>query len=139
MPPRNPFTDPFVLFNSMFGDLNRHIHEPFMQFSHGDTFDDPRGHGGAPHEPLQRANMFSPGGPGPMPGPFSPTAGMGVFGGTGTSRGVPQRFHSESTFRANSGRYGWQRESRVTTTVNGVTQSKWIRVDSDVSLHMPRQ
>lgn len=134
MPPHNPFTDPFVLFNSMFGDLNGHIHEPFMHFSHGDTFDGPREHGGPHHDRFDREAMFSSGGPGPMPGLFSPTAGMGMFGGMDASSGAPQRFRAQSTFRAGSGRYGWQRESRVTTTVNGVTQSTWTRVDSDVSL-----
>jgi len=80
-----------------------------------------------PHDPLERADMFSPGGPGPMPSPY-----------TSVPRGVPQRFRSESTFRASGGRYGWQRESRVTTTVNGVTQSKWTRVDSDGNEHVTR-
>lgn len=133
IPPRNPFTDPFVLFNSMFGELNRHVHEPFMQYSHGDIFDGPRGRGGPLHDQLGRADMFGPGGPGPMPSPFSPTAGMGVFGGASTSRGVPHRFRSESSFSASGGRFGWQRESRVTTTTNGATQSIWTRVDSEVS------
>lgn len=77
--------------------------------------------------------MFGAGGPGPMPSPFSPT---GMFSSMSTSSGVPQRFRSESTFRTSGGRYGFQRESRVTTTINGVTQSKWIRVDSDGNEHM---
>jgi DnaJ homolog subfamily B member 6 len=131
VPPRNPFTDPFVLFNSMFGDLNRHMPDPFMHF---DTFD-PREHRRPRHDPFAREAMFGPGGPGPMPGPFSSSAGMSMFGGLGASGGAPQRFRAQSSFGATGGRYGWQRESRVTTTVNGVTQSTWTRVDSDVSLH----
>ncbi|KIM82972.1 hypothetical protein PILCRDRAFT_819773 [Piloderma croceum F 1598] len=133
VPPRNPFTDPFVLFNSMFGDLNRHMPEPFMHF---DTFDPPRERRRPRRDPFERETMFGPGGPGPMPGPFSSSAGMGMFGGMGASGGAPQRFRAQSSFRASGGRYGWQRESRVTTTVNGVTQSTWTRVDSDGNEHI---
>jgi len=131
--PRDLFTDPFVLFNSTFADLRRH-----MPFPHGSVFDGPRGHGMPHHDPFESADIFGLGGPGPMPSLFSPTAGMGMFGGMGEPGGVPQRFHSESTFRAGGGRYGFQRESRVTTTINGVTQSKWTRVDSDGNEHITR-
>jgi DnaJ homolog subfamily B member 6 len=129
MPRHNPFTDPFVLFNSLFGDFNGYMHEPFVQFPHGEA----RGRGRAHHDGFERADMFGPGGPGPMPA-FNPTAGMGMFGGMGPSGGMPQRFRTESSFRSTGGRHGFRRESRVTTTVNGVTQSTWTRVDLDVSL-----
>lgn len=129
MPPGNPFTDPFVLFNSMFGELNRHMHDPFVEVF--DQFDGLRGHGRPRHEQYERDDVFSPGGPGPSP--FNPTAGMGMFTDMGTPGGAPQRFRTESSFRSSGGRYGFRRESRVTTTVNGVTHSTWTRLDSDVS------
>jgi DnaJ family protein B protein 6 len=129
MPTHNPFTDPFVIFNSMLGDFNRHFRDPFMNFD--DMFNGPRQHERPRHDRFDRENMFGPGGPGPMPAP----GGFGMFGGIGASGSVPRVFRSESTFSASGGHHGWQRESRVTTTVNGVTKSKWTRVDSEASLH----
>lgn len=127
MHPHHPFTDPFELFNSLFGDFHRHMSEPFMHFSHGHHggFDDPREQVPGHHEPFDRFDM--PGhGPGPMFG-FPPSGVMSAFGGMPTGR-----FRMESHgFGPSNGRL-WRQESRVTTTVNGVTQSTWTRVDSDV-------
>jgi len=70
-------------------------------------------------------------GPGPMPGfPFVPTGGMGFDGIP------PGPFRAESHgFGAGNGR-NWRSESRVTTSLNGVTQSTWTRVDLDGNEHI---
>lgn len=122
-PHQHLFTDPHVLFDSLFGDMRRHFNEPFMSFpqAHPGGFDGPRP---GRHDPFDRFDMP---GPGPMSGfPFGPS--FGFF--DGMPRG---RFRTESHgFGAGNG-LNWRSESRVTTSVNGVTQSRWTRVDSDVS------
>jgi len=128
-PRHHPFTDPFVLFNSMFGDLHRHFDDPFPNFPqpHHGGFEGPRP---GRHEPFERFDMPGPG-PGPMLGfSFGPSGGMGFDGIP------PGRFRGESRSFGIGGGRNWRSESRVTTSLNGVTQSTWTRVDSDGNEHI---
>lgn len=127
------FTDPFVFFNTMFSDFFRHG-DPF---DNSDFFDFPRSN------PLFRSPLFN------HPDPFSTLSrGSPIFGPeafllSSTMDNDPFRNHSTS-FQSSSRGYvkrgskGDGRivsESRITQTVNGVTQSVWKRSDSNVSGH----
>lgn len=121
---QNQFTDPFELFEAMFGDMHREFNDPFAPFAH-------QHRARARHGRHAQPNGFRPG---PMSAfPFGPS-GMGLFN---DMMGMPGNMFPADT-RGGSGRGNgrnqrWTQETRVTTSVNGVTQSTWTRVDSDVS------
>ena len=111
---RDAFTDPFVLFDSIFGDFEQQFFDEFQR-------------------PHQRSNArfrhHDPFGPG---FPFGSSGMGGMLRGMGMSSnmGFPSMDLGPGS---GGGRPRWRQESRTTTTVNGVTHSKWTRVDSDVS------
>ncbi|EGN96625.1 hypothetical protein SERLA73DRAFT_184729 [Serpula lacrymans var. lacrymans S7.3] len=115
------FTDPFELFNSIFGDM----HQQFSQFNN-DSFLDPfGGHGRS----RGRTNTFNGFGPS---FPFGPS--IMVSNGNGHGR---SGFHqSQHSFSSGSGQGRWVSESRSMTTINGVTESKWTRRDSSGNEHI---
>jgi DnaJ family protein B protein 6 len=107
------FTDPFVLFNSIFGDLHR-------AFGSDPFFDGPFGRRGFGSN--QYGGGFSSGGfPSAMPSPFD-------FGGGGMGGSMMQTFSNGG----NGG--GWISQSWTSSTVNGVTQTKSVRRDSQVGI-----
>ena len=109
------FTDPFVLFNSIFGDLHRAF--GFDPFS-----DDPFGHRGFGSNHF--GGGFSNSGAFPpmtMPSPFDYSGG-----GMGSSR--VQTFSNGG----NGGR--WISQSWSSSTVNGVTTTKSVQRDSQVCI-----
>ncbi|KAH7907266.1 DnaJ domain-containing protein [Hygrophoropsis aurantiaca] len=101
------FTDPFVLFESIFGNLDRAFRDPFF----GDPFSPP-GFG---------QGMFNSSMP-PFGSPF------GFVGGNSWS-GASMSGNNGNGMR-------WISESRSSRTVNGVTESKWIRKDSSGNEHI---
>ncbi|KAF8557757.1 DnaJ-domain-containing protein [Imleria badia] len=112
------FTDPFVLFNSIFGDLHRAFEaDPF--------FDDPFGHSGfgSNHSSSRFNNAFPNAFPSMLP---SPVDFMG--GGMGGSR--MQSFSNGG----NGGR--WISQSWSSSTVNGVTHTQSVRRDSQGNEHV---
>jgi DnaJ family protein B protein 6 len=109
------FTDPFVLFNSIFGDLHR-------AFGSDPFFDGPFGRRGFGSN--QYGGGFSSGGfPSAMPSPFD-------FGGGGMGGSMMQTFSNGG----NGG--GWISQSWTSSTVNGVTQTKSVRRDSQGNEHV---
>ncbi|KAG6335063.1 hypothetical protein ID866_4023 [Astraeus odoratus] len=110
-PPFRGFTDPFVLFNSIFGDLHR-------AFSENPFHDSPFGHPfGTRH-----TDPFG------FMSPFSLMAGPSAFGFPG---GNMQPISSSSRGMLSGGNGRWTSESWTTQTVNGVTQTKCVRRDSE--------
>lgn len=110
------FTDPFVLFDSIFGDFGQHFMDEFQ----------PRQRSNLRH---RRHDSFGSG------FPFGPNGMGGMLRGMGMSTNMFAAFPTADLGPGpGSGRTRWRQESRATTTVNGVvTHSKWTRVDSDVS------
>ncbi|KAI6149706.1 hypothetical protein BKA82DRAFT_998016 [Pisolithus tinctorius] len=107
--PFRGFTDPFVLFNSIFGDIHRAFSEdPFSS----DPFDRP----------------FSGG----FASPFSLLAGSSF----GVPRGNMQSISSSSRGMLSGGNGRWTSESWTTQTINGVTQTKCVRRDSEGNEHV---
>jgi len=117
--PRDPFTDPFTLFESMFGEsmfgnMNRgfsNVHN--MHFS----------------------------GP-PMLNPFMSMGGNFPFGPSmvfpgpgGDPHGMQSRRYSHTSWGATSGQ-DWVTSTKMTRTVNGVTQSIWQRKDANGNEHV---
>lgn len=129
-PEYNAFTDPFELFNSMFGDMHRQFNDPFDPFSpftraHRNPQEGSRGR--ARQDPYETPNMFNPGPTSfPFTGGFDPFGGMPNNGFTGS----PPRESRDS--RRGGGRV-YRHESRTTVTRNGITQSTWKRIEEDVS------
>jgi len=116
---RDAFTDPFVLFDSIFGDFEQHFFDEFQR-------------------PHQRSNgryrHHDPFGPG---FPLGSSGMGGMLRGMGMSNNMFAGFPSMDLGPGSgSGRARWRQESRTTTTVNGVTHSKWTRVDSDGNEHV---
>jgi DnaJ family protein B protein 6 len=127
------YTDPFTLFDSIFGNLNRFSDPSFHHHHHGDShsrwespfYSEPERLFQEVHDfvdntvpsgfPRRRAHthMF----------PVIPSNGPPptILFQRAESRTYPQNGH-------------WTQESRVTSTVNGVTQSIWKRRDADVCL-----
>ncbi|KIL00757.1 hypothetical protein PAXRUDRAFT_821339 [Paxillus rubicundulus Ve08.2h10] len=112
------FTDPFTLFNSIFGDLHR-------AFQNDPFFD----------ESFRRRGFGSD--------PF----GGGFFGGNFPSMwSSPSGFNSGGMWNGTSGRMQgsgsggrpakWVSESWTTSTVNGVTNTKCVRRDSEGNEHV---
>lgn len=111
------FTDPFVLFNSIFGDIHRAFEvDPF--------FDDPFGRRGF------GSNHF---GGGFFNNSFPPIPPSSFDFGGGSMQG--SRMHSFS----NGGSGGrWVSESWTSSNVNGVTHTKCVRKDSEVGIRVLR-
>ncbi|KAI5995664.1 hypothetical protein EDD15DRAFT_2195613 [Pisolithus albus] len=107
--PFRGFTDPFVLFNSIFGDLHR-------AFSEDSFFNDP----------LDRP--FTGG----FGSPFSLLAGSPFS----APRGNVQSISSSSRGMLSGGNGRWTSESWTTQTINGVTQTKCVRKDSEGNEHI---
>ena len=112
-------TDPFELFDSVFGSMRQAFNDPF--------FNDPFFDGPSANQQLYNTprgmetmalgfpfggNMFSP-------SFFGAPAGGQVY--------------TQSTRRVTSPGSGWVSESRMTRTVNGVTETVWKRTNSRVS------
>lgn len=107
------FTDPFILFNSIFGDLHR-------AFASDPFFDDHRAFG---------SNQF---GSGLFGGAFPPLMPSPMnFGGGGMGGSMMQSF-------SNGGNGGWVSQSWTSSTVNGVTHTKSVRRDSQVRIQAIR-
>ena len=110
------FTDPFVLFNSIFGDLHRAFEvDPF--------FDDPFGRRGFESNQFG-GGFFNASFPSMLPSPFDPSGrGMGS---------------SRMQVSSNGGTGGrWASESWTSSTVNGVSHTKCVRKDSEVGIRVP--
>lgn len=129
------FTDPFQLFNSMFGDLHdlnqgrgfgNGYRDPF--FDDGDeVFGSGRRRGGVNGGPGMGAfGSFGFG---------SPMMNMMLGGGAGGRGFSTQSMSSSSTGVFGNGNGGrWVSESRMTRTINGVTESIVKRKDSQVRI-----
>ena len=110
------FTDPFVLFNSIFGDLHRAFEEdPFFNDSFGRRGFESNHFGNG---------FFGRDFPSMLASPFD-LSGRGM----GSSR------MQVSSNGGNGGR--WVSESWSSSTVNGVTHTKCVRKDSEVSIAFP--
>ncbi|KAF8845202.1 DnaJ-domain-containing protein [Paxillus ammoniavirescens] len=112
------FTDPFTLFNSIFGDFRRAFQDdPFL------------------NEALGRSGF----GPDPFGGRF-------FAGGFPTMLSSPSGFNGGGMWNTTSGRMQasgnggravkWVSESWTTSSVNGVTQTKCVRRDSEGNEHV---
>ncbi|KAH7890700.1 hypothetical protein F5I97DRAFT_1800216 [Phlebopus sp. FC_14] len=120
--PFRGFTDPFVLFNSVFGDIHRAFaSDPFFPepFGH-DLFMGPS-RGGFFGGFMPPMSMFPPIG-GPSNNNLLENGNMRGFS---SSRAAPSGTGSR-----------WVSESWTSSTVNGVTQSKCVRRDSDGNEHV---
>ncbi|KAI6164459.1 DnaJ domain-containing protein [Pisolithus thermaeus] len=107
--PFRGFTDPFVLFNSIFGD----IHRAFSEDSYfNDPFDRPFLGGFASPFSLLTASPF------------------------GVPRGNMQSISSSSRGMLSGGNGRWTSETWTTQTINGVTQTKCVRKDSEGNEHV---
>ena len=106
------FTDPFVLFNSIFGDLHR-------AFASDPFFDDPFGRRAFGSNQFG-GGFFNGAFPSMLPSPMH-------FGGGGMGGSMMQSF-------SNGGNGGWVSQSWTSSTVNGVTQTKSVRRDSQVRI-----
>ena len=128
------YTDPFTLFDSIFGNLSQFTESPFHHHHHGSRR--------RQWEPSFFAE--EPGGLFQDVDDFVDSSLRGVFprrrAHTHTFPVIPHAgppptilFHrAESMAYPQNGH--WTQESRMTSTVNGVTQSIWKRRDADVSL-----
>ena len=107
MPPRH-HADPFEVFNAVFGQFDRHFKEMFPPMPQFQVFPhEPRM--GMPHRPHDLPALFIP----DMPDMYSHSTSHGFPGSAGGHRAMRQ-------------------ETRVTTTINGVTESIWTRTDDNV-------
>lgn len=109
------FTDPFVLFDSIFGDFHRAFEgEPF--------FDDTAGRRGFGSNHFG-GGFFNNGFPSVPPSPFD-------FSGRGMQGSTMQSF-------SNGGSGGrWVSESWTSSNINGVTHTKCVRRDSEVGIQV---
>lgn len=117
---RNDFTDPFVLFNAMFGDFERSSADPMEQL-----FERPQRQRSTArprrHDDFGRAFPFG-------------SSDMGrMFSGMGMSGNMFPGFPNAGLGPGTRSGPRWRKETKVTTSVNGVTHSKLTREDSDVS------
>lgn len=128
------FTDPFTLFNTLFGDLNRQFNGQFNDpfFSEASPF----GGAGPSHtSPFGRSRMFPQASlfdtafPSSTLFPTFPTPPEGR--GAGNFMGSTERSFAQSP----GGNGQWVSSSKLTTTINGVTQTTWKRIDANVSAH----
>ncbi|KAF9462927.1 hypothetical protein BDZ94DRAFT_1260192 [Collybia nuda] len=121
------FTDPFALFDSIFGDLDNHHPSSFHHHHRSST---------TRHDDFER-------GPHHMPSGFASPFGHPLFSGLGHGfHSLPSmavNFPSANSSRFLDGNRGrWTGESYMTTTVNGVTQSVRKRRDWDGNEHVTR-
>jgi DnaJ homolog subfamily B member 6 len=119
------FTDPYMLFNTIFGDLSGREFGPRSRSTPHNPFhdDDMFGISAMPTPPILRPMGIG------FPAPFEEGHGR-------RSRSVNSGMFSyeSSSFSARGGGGGdWVSQSRSTRTVNGVTESEWRRIDADVS------
>ncbi|KAJ3549733.1 hypothetical protein NMY22_g774 [Coprinellus aureogranulatus] len=135
--PSFAFTDPFALFDSIFGDLLRPRRSTF---GFGvDPFEDID----ARFERLERemdSHFNTPFFNSPFPSLFSPfgePGGMGFLPVTSSSFGM---LPGPSGRRSGSGHSGgkWVSESYMTQSINGVTQTVHTRLDADGNEHVTR-
>ncbi|KAG9312911.1 hypothetical protein JVU11DRAFT_6344 [Chiua virens] len=115
--PSRGFTDPFVLFNAIFGDLHRAFEsESFFN-------EEPFGRRGFGSGGPFGGGFFNHGFPSVMPSPFD-------FGGGGMGSSSRMQGFGDG----NGGR--WASESWSSSTVNGVTHTKCVRRDSEGNEHV---
>lgn len=119
---RFTFTDPFALFNSMFKDFE----STFSSTMH--DFDEMRG----PMMPPFPA-MPSMGAIPPVSAPPNILGGLPLLPGAGPHMrpGPPSRHNSLRGPMGGMPATQWVSESRMTRTVNGVTESVWKRTDHE--------
>ncbi|KAF7977103.1 hypothetical protein HWV62_4697 [Athelia sp. TMB] len=110
MPPRH-HADPFEVFNAVFGQFDRHFKEMFPPMPQFQVFPHET-RMGMPHRPHDLPALFIP----DMPDMYSHSTSHGFPGSAGGHRAMRQ-------------------ESRVTTTINGVTESIWTRTDDNGNEH----
>lgn len=129
------FTDPFELFNSIFGDLHRGplggslFDDPF--------FDDfPSPFGGA----RRNRDPFDSFGRGSLMSPFGGLLGGSMFSPFQQIMDSPNANVRSASYSAigydNGQERRWVSQSRMTRTINGVTESVWKRTDSDGNEHV---
>ncbi|EIM86722.1 DnaJ-domain-containing protein [Stereum hirsutum FP-91666 SS1] len=132
------FTDPFQLFNQMFGDLHdinqgrgfgNSYRDPFLDDDDDEVFGSGRRRGGVNGGPGMGAfGSFGFG---------SPMMNMMLGGGAGGRGFSTQSMSSSSTGGFGNGNGGrWVSESRMTRTINGVTESIVKRKDSQGNEHV---
>ncbi|KAH8111011.1 DnaJ-domain-containing protein [Phellopilus nigrolimitatus] len=126
------FTDPFSLFDSIFGGMRHQFDDPFFANAHpsaGSPFRrDPYGHGslfdsmmgGNPaFGMLSQANAF-------------PSMGAPFQGQTANFQSSSRGFSAGGA----DGNTRWISQSRMTRSINGVTESVWKRTDSNGNEHI---
>ncbi|EMD38946.1 hypothetical protein CERSUDRAFT_81740 [Gelatoporia subvermispora B] len=129
--PHRPFTftDPFVLFNSLFGDLHGAFEEnPFFSDPFLSPFDSRSPFG---MDPFERA----------MVSPFGSRSPFGsLFGPSPTMHGLPGSSSSTRSYSAVSRSIGmngqWVSQSKMTRTVNGRTETIHKRRDAQGNEHI---
>lgn len=113
--PFRGFTDPFVLFNSIFGDFHRAFsQDAFFDNSFGNSF------------PGRGASHFDGGFTSPL------SLLLGSSSSFDGPRGNTQYFTSSSRGMRTGGNGRWTSEVWTTQTIDGVTQTKCVRKDSEV-------
>lgn len=131
------FSDPFALFDSIFGDMRRHFNDPFFNDAFGEHFPQvggPFGRSAFGRSPFGGGSLFDRVMNDPSFGMLPPTTGM--FPSLEAPR-HGQTFHSSSAgvfTRGPDGSGQWVTQSKMTRSVNGVTESVWKRTDSSVSI-----
>ncbi|KAF5336177.1 hypothetical protein D9611_006336 [Ephemerocybe angulata] len=124
------FTDPFSLFNSIFGDIR-------PQRSSGFGF-------GAFEDPFERIEreLNRSGFSSPRPDPFSGFMGSpratGLFPGFSMFGMLPMIPNMQPASSPNRGGGQWVSESYMTQSINGVTQTIQTRVDAQGNEHVTR-
>lgn len=118
-PHHTGFTDPFRLFESIFGEMHHTMADPF--------FSDPyrRNHRHDPHH--RGAGSFFDD---PLVGVGFPFDRGNVFDDVMNSGNGRSRVYSEVSRGAMAPDGRWVSESRVTRSINGVTESVWKRKDA---------
>ncbi|TFK51716.1 DnaJ-domain-containing protein [Heliocybe sulcata] len=124
------YTDPFELFDSIFGDIHRKpFNDPFF-----DDFPSPFTNSQSSRDPF---NAF---GGGSMMSPFGGLLGGSMFGPfqqMADSRNDNVRSASFTSIGVDNGQERrWVSQSKMTRTINGVTESVWKRTDSDGNEHV---
>ncbi|KAI5121626.1 hypothetical protein M0805_001155 [Coniferiporia weirii] len=126
---RSPFgfTDPFALFNSIFGDTRHPFDDPFFA-----------GSGAFGSHPFGHSSPFG--------GSFGGNPALGMFPGMNMHPALGDPFQSQiANFQSSSqggfshgsnGNGHWVSQSRMTRTINGVTESVWKRTDSNGNEHI---
>ncbi|KAI9438890.1 hypothetical protein BJY52DRAFT_1229731 [Lactarius psammicola] len=128
-PHHSGFTDPFRLFESIFGELHHAMSDPYFP----DPWRRDRRHDSHSHH-------RSPGGffDDPLVGVGFPFERGNVFDDVVNSGNSRSRVYSQVSRNTMAPDGRWVSESRVTRTINGVTESVWKRRDAGVrSFHIP--